>query len=170
MASSKIRTNAFSLIELLITITLVAIVLVIAMPSWQGMTSKNRTLIYTNNLIMALQFTRATAIKLGEPVRFCGSKSHKRCDGSWQNGAIIVTTKDEVLRILPPIFAGDKLSWNHGNVITFSPEGFSKGLQGSFYYCPKGYSKNALAVILYSTGRVRISSETPDGKEISCNF
>lgn len=163
MLSNKIYIKAFSLIELLIAVVFVAIILIIALPSWQAIISKNHALSYANKILTILQFTRATAIKLGEPVKL----SH---NGSWQNGSTVVIVKNgKILRTLPPIFAKDKLDW-HGGDIIFSAEGFANGRQGSFYYCPNGYSQYALAIILSSTGRVRISNTTYDGKKIPCNF
>lgn len=169
MLNDRTHTKAFSLIELLIVIIVVAIMLLVAIPSWQEMISKNHATAYANELIMALQLARATAIKTGKSVKFCGSKHHKICDASWENGSIIVTS-NKVLRVLPPVFAGDKLSCNHISGITFSPNGFASGQQESFYYCPKNFPKNARAVILNATGRARISKTTPDNERISCNF
>jgi prepilin-type N-terminal cleavage/methylation domain-containing protein len=172
MPGNKIYIKAFSLIELLVAVTLTAIIMLIALPSLRGITNKNHAIVYTNELMMALQFARSTAIRFGEPVTLCGSKDHKTCGGSWQNGSIVVKTKTgEVIRILQPVFTGDKLIW-HGSfdIITFSLTGFPKGLQGSFYYCPQNLSENALAVILSSTGRIRIANKTAAGKIISCNF
>ncbi|CAL7963412.1 type IV fimbrial biogenesis protein FimT [Gammaproteobacteria bacterium] len=172
MISNKTYIKAFSLIELLLVIVLIAVILLVVQPSWQGMVSKNHAQVYTNELMMTLQFARATAIKLGEPVMFCCSKDHQKCNGLWRNSSIVVTTvgKPKVLRILPLVFAGDTLSWNRDATITFSPDGFAGGQNRSFYYCPKNSSKNALAVILSPSGRARVSPETSDGKRIPCNF
>lgn len=174
MPLKKIYTKAFSVIELLVAITLAAIVLLIAVPCLQEVTAKNHAIVYANELMIGLQFTRSAAIMIGEPIIFCASKNHKTCGGSWQDGSIIVKTTGEVLRILRQVVANDRLIW-HGsfdakNIITFSPTGFPNGLQGSFYYCPQGFGENALAIILSSTGRIRIADKTAAGKIIPCNF
>lgn len=174
MLKDKSYIKAFSLIELLVVIAMVATILLITLPSLQGMVSKNHSTIYANMLMTTLQFTRSAAIKLSAPVVFCGSEDHESCNDSWQKGSIVVTTiTSKVMRVLPPVFAGDRLTW-HGSsgikkAIIFSPAGFSNEQQGSFYYCPRSSSENALAVILYSTGRVRISNKTAKGKRIPCN-
>ena len=171
MISNKIYTKAFSLIELLLVVTLIAIISLAVQPSWQWMVSKNHAQVYANELMMALQFARATAIKLGEPVMFCCSSDHKECNGLWRNGPIVITTvgKPRILRVLSPVFAGDTLSWNRDATITFSPDGFAGGQNMSFYYCPKNSPKNALAVILSPSGRARVSSKPSGGKRIPCN-
>lgn len=169
MLNSKAYIKAFSLIELLVVIIVVVIMLLVAIPSWQEMISENHATAYANELMMALQLARATAIKSRKPVKFCGSKHHKKCDASWENGSIVVT-QNKILWVLPPVFAGDKLSCNRNSNITFSPNGFASGQQESFYYCPKNFPKNARAVILSATGRARISKTTPDNERIPCNF
>ncbi|EKE01437.1 MAG: hypothetical protein ACD_21C00132G0008 [uncultured bacterium] len=174
MPINKFYTKAFSLIELLVAIALVAIILLVAIPSFGGMVGKNNTMAYANELMTALQFTRSVAIKLGESVAFCGSRDHKICDGLWQNGSVVVASSGEVLRVLPPAPNGVKLIWRGSfgikNVVTFSPAGFPSGQQGSFYCCHRDSSENALAVILSLTGRVRVSNKTADGEIIPCNL
>jgi Tfp pilus assembly protein FimT len=164
MLRNKVYIKAFSLFELLLVIVFIAIVLLVAQPSWQEMVSKNHAQAYTNELVIALQFARATAIGLGEPVMFYFSEKH--------HSMIVVTTvgKPKVLQVLPAVFAGDVLSLNRSSTITFTPDGFAGGQNRSFYYCPKNSSKNALAVILSPSGRTRVSSRTSDGKRIICNF
>lgn len=167
--------KAFSLIELLVAISLIAISLSIAIPSLRQTISKNYAIMYANELMVALQFTRAAAIWLGEPVIFCGSKDHITCNGSWQDSLIVVTAKTgKVMRVMPAVFAKDKLIWRGSfgttKAITFLPQGFTNGLQGSFYYCPKNSLESTFAVILNSIGRVRIVNELSKEKRILCNF
>lgn len=171
----KIYIKAFSIVELLITISLIAISLSIALPSLRQTISKNYAIMYANELMVALQFTRAAAIRLGEPAIFCGSKDHRTCNGSWQDSLIVVTaTTGKVMRVMPPVAAKDKLIWRGSfgttKAITFLPQGFTNGLQGSFYYCPKNSSESIFAVILNSTGRVRIANEMAKEERILCNF
>lgn len=166
----KNHTKAFSVIELLVAIAIIAIISLVAIPSLKSIVGKNHAITYTNKLMTTLQFARSVAIKLGESVIFCGSKDQKTCDGSWQNGAIVVTTKaNEIIRAMPPVFAGDKLIWRGSsgikNAITFSPAGFPNGQQGSFYYCPQNSAENALTIILNSTGRVRAANKTRREKQ-----
>lgn len=106
-------------------------------------------------------------------MKFCASKDHKTCNGTWQDGQIVIAeTTEKILRVLPPVFVGDRLVW-HGSFgvdnVTFLPGGFSSGYRGSFYYCPKDTVESAIAIILGPTGVVRIFSKTADGKTITCN-
>lgn len=165
--------KAFSLLELLFALLIFSIMSLTTIHFSKELLSKNRAKTYTDGLRAALSFTRINAIKSGEKVTFCGSKNHKSCDGSWEDGQIVVTTSNKVLRISPKIFVGDRLIW-HGSFgekerIDFLPTGFPNGQNGSFHYCPKNNKDNALAVILLSTGRIRVAEKTAGGKTISCD-
>jgi len=166
--------QAFSLIEILFVLAIFSIMLLMLVPNKRVLVGKNRALSYVNELRSALQFTRISAIKFGEPVIFCGSKDHKSCDDRWDEGRIVITRSNKVLRVFPKVFAGDKLIWQ-GSIlakdqITFLPNGATKEQRGHFYYCFGNSPGDGLAVILEATGRVRISDKTPDNKTISCNF
>lgn len=160
--------KAFSLLELLIAMIIVALLVVLAAPSYRYCIGRTRAQIYTNKLVSMLEFARISAIKIGEPVIFCGSKDHQSCDGLWQKGILIITENSaKILKVLAPITNRDKLNW-HGNPnIIFAPNGFVSGYQGSFYYCPDG-ATNATVIILSPTGMVRVSDKTHDGNKIPC--
>lgn len=154
--------KAFSIIEFLLALLLLSIILLITLPFGQGLLARNRAEAYTDELRAALRFTRISAIKSGEKVTFCGSKNLKECDGSWEEGQIITTASKKVLRVLPKVFAGDKLVWRgslNKNQIDFLPTGFLDGLKGSFHYYSSNNKENSLVVTLEATGRVRTSKE-----------
>lgn len=160
--------KAFSLIELLITTTIVALLAALSVPSYRCLISGNRAQIYVDELVSTLEFARTYAIKTGESVIFCGSKNIQYCDGLWKDGMIAITANSaKIVKVLAPIAARDDLSWHGAYDITFTPDGFANGYQGSFYYCSEN-ATNAIVVILSSTGRVRISDKTHDGKKIPC--
>jgi type IV fimbrial biogenesis protein FimT len=83
--------TGFTLMELLMTIAIAAIVATIAIPSFQYVTNSNRIAGEVNGLLGDLQFARAEAIKEGQPVTVCMSKLGKTCDttgAAWQSGWI----------------------------------------------------------------------------------
>lgn len=160
--------RAFSLLELLIAMVIAALLVVLTVPSYRHCIGKTRAQIYTNELVSILEFARMSAIKIGEPVIFCGSKDYQSCDGLWQKGIIVITKNSaKILKILEPITKKDNLSWHGNPSIIFAPNGFVNGYQGSFYYCPDG-ATSAIVIILSPTGMVRVSDKTHDGNKISC--
>jgi type IV fimbrial biogenesis protein FimT len=84
--------TGFTMVELLMTIAIAAIVAMLAIPSFQYVTNSNRVAAEVNGLLGDLQFARAEAIKEGQPVTVCMSKGGTTCDttgSAWQSGWIV---------------------------------------------------------------------------------
>ena len=84
--------TGFTLMELLMTIAIAAIVATIGIPSFQYVTNSNRVSSEVNGLLGDLQFARGEAIKEGQPVTVCMSKGGTTCDttgSAWQSGWIV---------------------------------------------------------------------------------
>src|ERR1039457_2312011 len=84
----------FTLIELLTLITIVAILMALAVPSYQYVTNSNRISGEVNGLLGDMQYARSEAIKEGQTVTVCSSTNPTAaaptCAGNaaWQNGWI----------------------------------------------------------------------------------
>lgn len=163
--------KAFSVIELLFVLTILSVTLIASLPFSKNFVAKNRTEKTINNLKTIINFARISAISRGEPVKLCASTNKKSCDKNWENGQIVISTySNKVLRILPPLYNGDRLKLNNkNNVLIFSEMGLVNGYQGSFYYCPIG-SNNATVITVSASGRVKISNKSAKGEIIGCNF
>ena len=90
------RLSGFTLIELMVTITILAILLAIGVPSFGSMIRSGQVASETNTFLAALNSARSEASKRGLPVTVCAAsdKSLTACgDGSgWQtNGWLIIT-------------------------------------------------------------------------------
>lgn len=170
MTAKKIKSiKAFSLIELLIVVSIFSILISITIPSIRNIINKNRALAHTSNIVTALQFSRTLAIKHRHPVTFGKLKD----SNTWQDGQLIVI-KDKIIRSLPAIPNGDLLIW-HGsngiqNSIVFLPDGSLNGQQGHFCYFTKNSPENSTIIVLNQIGRIRIENKTDDGKTITCNY
>ncbi len=168
--NTNLPQKAFSLAELLIVLTLLSIMLVITLPSWHELFAQTRAEVHAEKIAAALRLTRTSAILFGEPVKFCGSTDHKGCDGRWGNGQIVITQhSQQVLRVLPKIFPGDKLTWHndaaHNNLesVVFLPTGFTTtGERGHFDYYPQNNREKAFRIVLMFTGKTHIE---PIGNE-----
>ena len=65
----------FSLIELLATVTLAAILMAIAVPMVRATLANNRLSAQTNDMIAAITLARSQAITLNQTVTFCRTAS-----------------------------------------------------------------------------------------------
>ena len=89
---SKQRDSGYTLVEILVSITIVSILAAIAIPSFKYVTTSNRITSEVNTLLGDMQFARAEAIKEGQSVTVCeANNTYSACGGStsWHNGWIV---------------------------------------------------------------------------------
>lgn len=86
-----IRNGGFTLIEMMITIAIVAILAALAAPSLQQLVINNRIVSDTNLLIGDLALARGEALKRGARVTVCTSSDGATCTGGtdWSAGRLV---------------------------------------------------------------------------------
>lgn len=67
------RARGFTIVELMITVAVAAVLLVIAVPSFNNIINANRLTTAANSLVNALNSARMEAIKRNAPVQFCSN-------------------------------------------------------------------------------------------------
>ncbi|MEO8746769.1 MAG: GspH/FimT family pseudopilin [Rhodanobacter sp.] len=78
------RSGGFSLLELMVTITIVAVLTAIAVPSLRNTIQRNRVSSASNDLLASLAYARTAAITRGQIVSMCPSTTGKSCTTSGQ--------------------------------------------------------------------------------------
>lgn len=76
------RRAGFTLLELVITVAVLAIALAIAVPSFQSIVSRNQLTAITNELVAALQLTRMEAVRRNQRVVLCPTTDGSTCSGA----------------------------------------------------------------------------------------
>ncbi|MEQ1544213.1 GspH/FimT family pseudopilin [Methyloglobulus sp.] len=102
-------TNAlgFTLIELMLTIAIAAVVMGLAVPSFNTAIKNNRLTTQANDLVTSLNLARSEAVKRGTRVTLCKSSDGANCvaDGAtsnWRQGWIIFTDQNNNNDYDPP--------------------------------------------------------------------
>lgn len=91
------KLSGFTLVELMITLAVAAILLTIATPSYIALTANNKAATEANKLLYAINLTRSEAVKRGSVVSLCARKSPRTnpetCAAStdWSTGWLMFT-------------------------------------------------------------------------------
>jgi type IV fimbrial biogenesis protein FimT len=98
--------RGFTLVELMVTIMVLALLLGIGMPSFRDASLSSRLGAYANDLVASAQLARSEAIKRNAPVTLCASEDGATCaaDGTdWNVGWIVINDDDAVLQRQEPL-------------------------------------------------------------------
>ena len=88
----SIKLKGFSLIEIMVTLAVFAIVAVLAVPNFRTFVQSNNITASANNLMGSLSLARSEAVKRNTTVSICASNSQVACTGvDWDAGWIVFT-------------------------------------------------------------------------------
>lgn len=145
--------QGFTLVELLITLALVAIVANIAVPAFEGLITRNRQQALMEQVETSLNKARTDAILKRRTVEICGSNNGQTCSANWASGWLVRTSDNQVLQ-LTQLPTHDNLRWSgFQQSIRFRDNGSSPTGNGRFYECHK--QQVAWQLILNRQGRLR---------------
>jgi type IV fimbrial biogenesis protein FimT len=87
----RTRTSGgFTLIEMMIAITVMAVLIAVAVPSYQDATLGSQLRATANELFGSITLARSEAIKRNAVVTLCASAGGETCDGgAWEEGWIV---------------------------------------------------------------------------------
>ena len=164
-----------TLIELLMTIALLAIILAIAVPGFETLSKNNRLRNQTNDFYTSLALARNEALKRFSRVTLCPSANGLRCTPGqgWEQGWIIFNDIDDdgepgdpgesVLYVGSRLSGGNTLRGNRSvsSYISYIGNGYSRKTNGAFQagtlvLCDDRGLSEGRAIIISSTGRPRV--------------
>ncbi len=84
--------KAFSLIELMVTISVLGVLTALALPNFNSTINNNRSLTLGTDVVAALNYARGEAIKRGGRVAFCPSTTGTTCGDAteWAKGWLVL--------------------------------------------------------------------------------
>ena len=88
--------SGFTLIELMVTVTILAILVSIAVPAMTNFMNSNRLTSHTSALKQAIQYARSEAVSKNQDVSICASSDGATCtdNAEWSQGWIVFTDAD----------------------------------------------------------------------------
>lgn len=115
--------SGFTLVELIVTMSVLAVLLGIGVPSFQATIQGNRITTTANDLVAALQFARSEAVRRGVNVTLCSSNNQTSCSGTWTDGWVVrgPVAAEAPYRVWPALRPGMVLA--AGGAAEFNPLG-----------------------------------------------
>lgn len=160
-----------TLVELMITLVVIAIALTVAVPGFSNFIRGNQVTSQANDFLVSLTFARSEAIKRGQPVAVCASSDQASCSGNndWDAGWIVFTDADgsagdldgtdELLRVHEALSGTTLVADGGGDHVRFLGDGLA-GANDDFTLTPPGCEGNQRRSIdMSATGRADVSVE-----------
>jgi type IV fimbrial biogenesis protein FimT len=165
------KYSGFTLLELIITLAIVGIVMVFAIPSMSTFTKNDRLATQINALVGHLALARSEAVLRNQQVIVCVSDNSTSCSGNdWKEGWIVFIDADNdsgfsagetIVRAQPALEGGNTLNSSIGSAVTYDSRGFAAaGSTGTFSLCDDRGNAFIKAISISNTGRVRKGGTT----------
>lgn len=165
------KSSGFTLLELLLTLGIAAILASVAIPSYSNLITSNRIASGVNGLLGAIHMAKSEAVKLGTFVEICkkNSTSDGCAGGGWEQGWLV----REVAQVSNIMFIHGDLEKNYtvsgsteaANSIRFSPTGATNlTTTATFVFCHNGtvdHFTRVVEVNRFGMARVREDAVAP---------
>lgn len=172
------RTCGYSLYELLLTTSLIAVLLAVGIPSFSSMAARARQRVEIDALFHAIHVARKESIMRRKVVSICPSSDGQSCAPgmNWSSGWLMFENSD---RDSPPqIDVGEPLLQQHtvsNNVIiqanrrAFTLRAiFLRATNGTFVVCDSQDRIPAKGLVVSYTGRPRVAFTKTSGEPYQC--
>jgi type IV fimbrial biogenesis protein FimT len=173
----KNTISGFTLIELIVTISIASILMAIGAPSLARVLKNNQVSGLYNEVVSVLAYTRSSAVTKGAWVTFC--KSNLNYDGcapisaSWENGWIVfedanndgsIAKNERILLVKNDLPRGFKLNFSRSKSrISYGQEGYAVGYNGKFTVCDSSKTIKK-SMVISNSGRVRLADSNERGE------
>lgn len=172
---NKFPDSGFTLIEMMVTVAVAAILMSVGVPSFQQLIQSNRVTTQTNEFVAALNLARSEAIKRGSRITVCKSSTSTSCaaSGGWQQGWIIFMDNNNnasaddgtgsILRVYGALSDVTLTGNTHvASYVSYVASGSTQlaggGFQaGTLTLCPGSGATKGRTLVLSRTGRLSLS-------------
>ena len=126
--SAARRARGFTLVELMIVLVIVAVILIIGVPSYNTLALRAKLKSYANEMVASAITARSEAIKRNAPVRLCIANSDgDDCagGGDWDQGWVVIDPNDTVVKYQQALDGIKVFELSSVHTVAFQPSGVS---------------------------------------------
>ena len=165
------QINGFTLIELIIALSIISILSAYALPNYREFKQNQTMTQQINRLSATINFARNQSIISGQHVILCASQSFTACDGNsqWHKGWMVFadsnhnrTFDGSDRMLLNENSMGNDLqavASVHRPIIRFDSTGFAPGTNLTIRFCDDRGVDHGKAIIISNVGRPRIAQQ-----------
>jgi len=158
-------SRGFTLLEILVVLSITAIIVAFATPSFMNIMANNRVAAASSELLLTLNMAKNEAIKTGQSTILCKSSDASQCDinTTWNTGWLLfndlnndrqVDDGDKIIRTHGTVETSLNFNFYTGNYVRFNSSG-QLNENGRFCFNNAYRPENSRAVIITQTGRIR---------------
>jgi type IV fimbrial biogenesis protein FimT len=159
------KYRGFTLVELIITMAIAAILTTVAVPSFTETIKRNRLATKTNLLVGSLGLARSEAIKRGQRVNVCVSSNQTGCTGgtNWAQGWLTWVDADNsntlngetIIHTVEALPASITFTGS-ASFVGFSPQGAAIVNNNTFTVCDDRTGETGRTITINATGRTNL--------------
>ena len=160
------ESRGFTLVELMMVLVIVAVIAMIAAPSFTTLVQRTKLKAYANEVVASVYLARSEAIKRNAVMTLCTSTDGATCTGggNWEQGWVVMDPNDTVIKYQQPLQSGVilfELGSTGFNSMAFQPSGVASD-SAALKLCQQGAASGVeeKIVTVSMTGRPRIETKT----------
>ncbi|HET7586675.1 MAG TPA: GspH/FimT family pseudopilin [Gammaproteobacteria bacterium] len=176
------HNKGFTLIELMVTIAIAAILVTAGVPAFNRFVESNREAAQVNQVIRALSIARSEAVTRNVTVTVCPgtatSSGTATCSTDWSKGWIVFVDDDEgvtgngafdsgdtLLNVFAALDGGNKFK-SSLNTISYDASGLGS-TKGTLTLCDRN-GEYLQGILISATGAARTSDKDDSGNTLTC--
>jgi len=166
-----IRMRGFTLLEALVTVTVAAVLITVAVPAFRNVIMDSRMTASTNEFVTAINLARSSATRYQRNATVCRSTDFSAAVPScangtdWSVGWIVWVDRDrdsavdanEVLAVHEPLPDSSTLSSTANNRFTYNARGFSTVAGDTLTLCDDRDGETGRSINVNNAGRTNVA-------------
>ncbi len=167
------RNKGFTLLELMVTVGVAAILLSVGVPSFRAVIMDNRLVRDSNQFVASINLARSSAVRFQRNATICPSANYSAntptCAATtdWSDGWIVwvdkdrdgATDADEVLAAHPPIDDSTVFTSTNAALFSYDARGFGVSPADNLTMCDDRSGETGRSIKVNNIGRTNVSRQ-----------